>query len=100
MKMDTTYSLLLAASLVSGGSALAGALWSRLQRLPQRLDRIIWLLAILALLFDVMSFVVHLAFGHTPGTETAMAALEFVREHPAFIVALLPGMLALRLRHR
>lgn len=93
--MDTSYSLLLAASLITGGASLAGALLLRFRDHMEPLSPMIWPLAVLSLLLDAGSLLVHLVFGHTPGTEMAMTPLQFLREHISFAVAVVPGPIAI-----
>lgn len=83
--MDQAYSLLLAGAMVLVTVALAAAAVSRFtsRRGAGRWAR--WLAAG-SLVLDAASFLVHLAGGHRPGTENAMAPLRFLAEHPSFVI--------------
>jgi hypothetical protein len=73
------YSLTLALALVAAGLALVAAPWARHRRAARAA-------AALALGLAGAALGVHLAFGHRPGSPTALAPPAFLAEHPAFLV--------------
>jgi hypothetical protein len=107
--MDTLHSLFLLLSLVAGALAVALSIlmrWPTGQRLLHLTLQGKWspghglAVSILVALSALgVSVVVHLAWGHRPGSPAALPLLEFLRIHPAFIaVASLP-LVALALYH-
>lgn len=103
--MDTLYSVTLLISLAAGALAIAVAVlphfpWVR-RLLPLRMQGNgnshlrSALLILVALTSLVLSLVVHLVFGHRPGSPDALRLFEFFGVHPSFIVAgLLPAIAA------
>jgi hypothetical protein len=101
--MDALYSnALLAALALSATGALAGFLV--LRRPGIKLRRITVLCTILALVSGMVSFMVHLRYGHGPSTPEPMSLGRFVGVHPAYIVVVMLSILGfiatLLSRHR
>ena len=94
--MDSVYDVTLLMSLAGGAAALAFALLARMQAGPAP-DLAGWVLpaAFGAWFSFLMSVTVHLVWGHAPGSPQALSPVEFLREHPAFIVAALIPALAM-----
>lgn len=95
--MDHVYSLSLLVSLVGSGLAAVLAVIEHFPGLramlpgpahnPRTLARgIVWLV-VLALAALMLSFFVHLIWGHGPGTAEPLPLFEFLRGHRAFMVA-------------
>jgi len=105
--MDTLYSLSLLVSLLTG--ALSGlialsslpALDSRLPeslRLAGALRRMVRPILFVAFAALLTSVVVHLLWGHRPGTPEALPPRDFLMIHPSFgVAALLPTVSAVLL---
>ena len=99
--MDQLYEITLLASFAFGATALAVAIRGRVQA-THAFGSARWSLrsAIGAWVALLVSFTVHLAWGHTPGGPQALPPLDFIGEHRSFIVAaVIPG-LALMARPR
>ena len=92
--MDLIYSLTLLVSLVSGSMAVLGAI-ALAVRAGQGLARIRyvrWAVCV-AVLAGLTSFLVHLWWGHTPGSPAALSLWQFVHAHVSFVAAaVLPGI--------
>jgi hypothetical protein len=86
--LDWLYSGMLLVSLVSGSAAVLGAL-TRLGTASVRdgWSRFVRRASVLAALAGLISFVVHLTWGHTPGGPAALSPWRFVRAHVSFVVA-------------
>ena len=99
--MDRLYEITLLLSLAFGAIALALVLLRRVggPRAPGS-ARGMWLVAAGAWIALLVSVIVHLGWGHTPGGPQALSPLEFVGEHRAFIVAALLPALTLVARRR
>lgn len=94
MSADRFYSLmLLAAFLAVGLSAVAvlGLLWRRRSR---RLGAVAWIAGLAALTFGCLSLIVHLAFGHRPGSADALGPVAFFEVHPAYVAVFAIGACA------
>lgn len=85
--MDEIYSLTLLVSLVAGAGALVVALLERIGAIVP--SGVSWVVpsCIVAGLGFLIAFVVHLAFGHTPGGPNALSPGAFISEHPSFLPA-------------
>jgi ABC-type uncharacterized transport system permease subunit len=91
--MDSLYSMtLLAALALAVGGAAAGAF--AVVRPSARLQRITLGSAFLALAMGVISFAVHLHFGHGPTTLEPMALGRFLRIHPAYGIVVVLSLFA------
>lgn len=93
--MDQVYSLSLLAALAAGvigvGAGAAGVLAASARRpgVPLRtLALICGGCGLTALLLGALSALVHLRFGHGPGTPEPMAPLRFLLHHKAYWVVL------------
>jgi hypothetical protein len=82
--MIDLYSFLLVLAVLLVTMAVASALGSYWSRSPRGLGAA-RLLAILAAACDLASVLVHLAFGHRPGSSAALPFTAFLTEHPAFV---------------
>ena len=92
MIADHFYSAALLLSLVAGGASLTLALAGALGRL-RRPRRPALIAAVTAWIALALSLVIHLGWGHTPGTPSALALVPFLEEHRSFVMALiLPGV--------
>jgi hypothetical protein len=94
LSADTVYSATLLIAFTAGAGALAGALMGRTARWrATRWARSVGLNALLASTATLVSFGVHAAYGHAPGSPEDLSPWEFVREHVSFIgAALLPAV--------
>jgi hypothetical protein len=94
--MDQLYAITLLISLACGVAALAIALLGRVQA-SRGLGAARWVApaAVGAWIALLVSFNVHLAWGHAAGSPQALPPLEFLRNHPSFIVAAVLPSIAL-----
>jgi hypothetical protein len=93
---DTLYSLTLLLSLAAGGAAILFAgigRWGAAGESSRWRRRQGWSSAVSGGAL-VVSFGVHLAFGHTPGSDRALGVGEFLGEHPSFLFAAALPLLA------
>ena len=93
--MDTIYSTSLLVSLGCGGLALLLAIRFRLAAQPVAARRIPAVLLTIAFAALLVSFVVHLIWGHGRGTPDALAFADFLRIHPSFLTAVALPFIAL-----
>ena len=94
--MDQLYDITLLISLTCGVTALAFALRSRVQAMPgPGSARWVGPAAVGAWIALLVSFTVHLAWGHAPGSPQALPPLEFLRDHLSFIAAAVVPIAAL-----
>ena len=94
--VDQLYGIMLLVSLACGLAALAVALLGRVQAGPApRSSRWVAPAAVGAWIALLVSITVHFAWGHAPGSPQALPPLEFLRQHPSFIVAGLIPVVAL-----
>ncbi len=98
---DTVYSITL--GLAMAASALAWIGWaagrlaaSRRRRWARRVRRA----SAAALALTAVSALVHLLFGHRPGSPQGLAAPAFVAEHQAFVWVALAALVARLLGRR
>ncbi len=99
------YSFLLVLACVAAAIALTAALatWSWAARsgfAAGRARRLMPLAGWSALALLVLATAVHVGWDHRPGTDRALGALAFLREHPALLVVAGIAILALALRRR
>jgi hypothetical protein len=86
--MHDLYSLTLFVALVLAGTgALSGVFV--LCRSGDALRPVALLCVVLAPVFGVVSFAVHLRYGHGPGTPEPMDLGQFLGIHPAYLVVLI-----------
>jgi hypothetical protein len=91
------YSVTLALSIITLLLSLCGSLIAKFK--PElenyHLQEKSKILAIISLILVLFSLIYHLFTGHAPGSEIALNFLEFLREHPAFWIALILSSLPL-----
>jgi hypothetical protein len=99
--VDHLYEVALLSSLAFGSTAVVLALFARAQS-AHAVAAARWSLrvALGAWVALLVSFSVHLGWGHTPGGPQALPPLDFVGEHRSFLVAVLIPGLALVVRPR
>lgn len=97
--MDALYSVSLLLSFIAGGLAVILSVYERISHNRMRaiastdddqfqaLKRSLAVLVFAASAALAVSVLVHLTWGHGPNTAEALALGEFVRVHPAFLVA-------------
>ena len=97
--MDSIYSLSLLLSLIAGGTG--AAMFILVAALPARAQKSSLNPALLALgcglaavLFGATSLLVHLVFGHGPGTAEPMTIEQFFEHHKAYWLVLVLTVLA------
>jgi hypothetical protein len=97
--VDQLYGITLLMSLACGVAAVAVALMGRIQAVPVAASaRLVVPAAVGAWIALLVSFTVHLAWGHAPGSPQALPPLEFLRDHLSFIVAAMIPSVALIVR--
>ena len=92
--MDALHSLTLLISLLCGAAGV-GIRWRpRAAGAANGVGRLAVRVALVAWAALGLSVVVHFVWGHGPGTPDALPPLQFVRQHPAFVVAALMPLAA------